>query len=168
MRSRRRIATAGPVLLLIALPLAGIAHAASEPQPNPVAGSSTPELLDRAVARGEIDRDTADLYLAYTLSAEHERVPDRYVGAEPWDGTFLLLDLQRDLTAGRAGRHASEIGRILDPGRSTAANDCGSGPPATGGINSATTTNFYIDYGTIGGGLEIDDYRTSLQTTWDT
>jgi hypothetical protein len=165
VRSRRRIATAGLVLLLIALPLAGIAHAAPEPQPNPVPGSSTPELLDRAVASGEIDGDTADLYLAYALSTEHERVPDRYVGAEPWDGTFLLLNLQRDLSAGRAGRHASEIGRILDPARTAAANDCGS---VRGGGNSTTTTNFYIDYtaGTIGGGLTIAAYKASLQSAW--
>jgi Ca2+-binding RTX toxin-like protein len=165
VRTRPRIATAGLSLLLIALPLAGIAHAAPEPQPKPQLGQSTPELLDRAVARGEIDRDTADLYLAYALSTEHERVPDRYVGAEPWDGTFPLLDLQRELSRGRAGRHASEIGRVLDPGRATAANDCGG---VTGGVNSTTTTNFYIDFGTIGGGLTIDSYKTSLQAAWNT
>jgi Ca2+-binding RTX toxin-like protein len=168
VRTRPRIATAGLSLLLIALPLAGIAHAAPEPQPKPTLGVSTPELLDQAVARGEIDRDTADLYLAYALSTEHERVPDRYVGAKPWDGTFPLLGLQRGLSRGRAGRHAGEIDRVLDPGRTTAANDCGSGTPATGGVNSTTTTNFYIDYGTIGGGLTIDNYKTSLQAAWNT
>jgi RTX calcium-binding nonapeptide repeat (4 copies) len=143
-----------------------VAQASSEPQPDPLSGLSTPELLERAVANGKIDRDTADLYLAYALSTEHERVPDRYVGAEPWEGTFLLLNLQRDLSAGRAGRHAREIGRVLAPGRSTAANDCGS---VTGGGSSTTTTTFYIDYtaGTIGGRLTIGDYKTSLQAAWD-
>jgi Ca2+-binding RTX toxin-like protein len=170
VRSGRCIATAGLSLLLIALPLAGIAQAALEPQPKPLTGLSTPELLDRAVARGEIDRNTADLYLAYALSTEHERVPDQYVGAEPWDGTFPLLDLQRDLSTGRAGRHAREIGRVLDPGRSTAANDCGSGTPATGGTDFTTTTNFYIDYEDteIGDGLDIADYKTSLEAAWNT
>jgi hypothetical protein len=153
------------VLLLTALPLPRFAHAAREPRPKTPLGLSTPEVLDRAVAKGEIDRDTADLYLAYALSTEHERVPARYMGAEPWDGTLPLLHLQRDLSAGLAGRHAREIDGVLDPGRSTAANDCGN---VTGGSSSTTTANFYIDYGTIGGELDIGDYETSLQTAWDT
>jgi len=159
---RRCLAAAGLVFVLTPLLPAAIARATPEARP----GLSTPEVLDLAVARGEIDRATANLYLAYALSGERERIPGRYVGDEPWDGTLPLLHLQADLEAGRAGRHAGEIGRVLTPSRSTAANRCGD---VTGGPNSTTTANFSIDYkaGTIGGGLTIGDYEARLQAAWD-
>jgi Ca2+-binding RTX toxin-like protein len=164
VRPRPRFATVGLLLLLTALPLAGIAHAAPDPQSKPATGLSTPEQLDRAVARGELDRDTADLYLAYALSTEHERIPERFIGGEPWDGTLALLRLQREVEANRAGRHSREIARVLDVSRTTATNRCGG---VAGGANSTTTTNFYVNYGTIGGGLTIAAYKTSLQAAWN-
>jgi Ca2+-binding RTX toxin-like protein len=160
-RARRRFATAGLLPLLIALPLAGIANAAPEPPP----GASTPELLERAVATGEIDQDTADLYLAYALSSEHERVPERFVGGEPWHGTLPLLRLQGELAAGRAGRHAGEISSVLGPERAAAAAECGDD---VGGSHRRQSAHFVIDYQDIFGGLTIGDYADSLDTAWDT
>jgi Ca2+-binding RTX toxin-like protein len=164
VRPRPRIAAIGLVLLLMALPLSGMANAASESQPEPPRGVSTPELLDRAVARGEIDQATANLYLSYALSSEHELVPDRYVGAEPWNGTLPLLELQQDLEAGRAGRHATEISSVLSAERAGAAAQCGDD---VGGPNRRQSDHFVIDYGQIYGGLTIDDYVQSLDLAWD-
>jgi len=164
VRPRPSIATVSLALLLMALPLAGTANAGSQPQPEPPSGVSTPELLDRAVARGEIDRDTANLYLSYALSSEHELVPDRYVGGEPWHGTLPLLELRQDVTAGRAGRHASRISSVLGPERAAAAAECGDD---VGGSNRRQSDHFVIDYGQIYGGLTIDDYAQSLDAAWD-
>jgi Ca2+-binding RTX toxin-like protein len=147
------------------LPLAGIAHAAPEPQPKPELAQSTPELLDRAVASREIDRDTADLYLAYALSEEWERVPERFVGQAPWRGTLHLLRLRQELAGGTAGRHRREISAVLSPDRAGAAAQCGDD---VGGPNRQQSDHFVIDYGDIFGGLNIDDYKASLDTAWDT
>src|SRR4051794_28492323 len=55
---------------------------------------STPALIDAALQRGDIDRATADRYLAYAIGRP-SRLPAAYRGSVPWRGTLPLLDLQR-------------------------------------------------------------------------
>src|SRR5687767_5308139 len=91
----RRSLRLAPVLLLVAS-LATAAPASSSSSKRFDSGLATPQLLDRAVARGRLDRSTADLYLAYAI-ADHRRLPARFVGDAPWDGTLPLLRLYERL-----------------------------------------------------------------------
>ena len=118
---------------------------------------NTPNLIDRAVVAGEIDEQTAYLYLAYALSND-PRLPEAYRGSAPWDGTLPLLRLReaaRDMPAG-------EIRGIIE---AVLTGACSS---STGGLgNIRNSTHFHIQYGTFGAGLTIDDYVTSLEGAWD-
>lgn len=121
---------------------------------------STPELLERAVARGRVDRATADLYLAHALG-DHRKLPDRFVSDVPWDGTLPLLQLQERVQGMPPGPDRAAITRALDP------VTCEDPPPEPQDIDS---TYFHIHYdgAGIGGGLTIADYSTSLDFAWDT
>jgi hypothetical protein len=126
---------------------------------------ATPQLLDRAVARGRLDRDTADLYLAYAIGAP-ERLPRAYASPVTWDGTLPLLHLRERLAAMPPGpeRRAmrSVIGTAADPG--TCSDSLSSLP------DSKQSTYFYVEYDStsIGGGsgLDLNDYTTSLDAAW--
>jgi hypothetical protein len=127
------------------------------------AGGSTPELIERAVEEGRLDRATADLHLASALAGES--VPAAYRGSEPWDGTPVLLELEERLGEMRSGPERRALRTSLHPGPGGAGTDfCG----GVGG--SASTTEslyFYIEYSTIGGGLDIEDYKDSLDRAWE-
>jgi hypothetical protein len=119
---------------------------------------STPELIEAAFVGGEIDRQTADLYLAYAL-ANDDRLPNAYRGNVPWRGTMYLLRLQESLKMMKTGAIRNTIQKILS----------GSCSSSSGSMaNIIDTEHFHIEYNTIGGGLTIDDYTASLETTWET
>jgi hypothetical protein len=119
---------------------------------------STPQLIEAARTKGQIDGDTANLYLAYAF-ADPDRLPAEYQGNVPWDGTLPLLRLQESVKRMPAGAKRSAIESMLT-------GDCGS---STGTLPSTTdSTHFHVEYGTIGGGLTISNYTTSLETTWGT
>ena len=87
-------------LLLPPLLLTRAAEAAPRPAEHPRAAdgirSAAPELLGRAVARGELDASTAELYLAYALAAP-ARLPATYRSRAPWRGTLPLLNLRTSI-----------------------------------------------------------------------
>jgi hypothetical protein len=87
-------------LLLSPLTFARAAEAAPRPAAHPRAGagirSATPELLGRAVARGELDPSTAGLYLAYALAAP-ARLPASFRSQAPWRATLPLLNLRASI-----------------------------------------------------------------------
>lgn len=119
---------------------------------------STPELIEAAVARGEISRDLGDLYLAYALFAP-ERLPARFRSNTPWDGTLPLWELQQRQRA----RPPSFLRSTIE---TLAATSCGSS--SSGNLpKSHTSTHFYIEYKQIKGGLTINDYANALETAWD-
>ncbi len=124
-----------------------------DPQPGDL---TTPQLLDAAVARGELDQETADLYLAYALF-DHERLPEEYRNSAPWHGTLPLLRLQERTAAMRVSATRMRIEALLSVA-------CGGETVSL--PSNTTTTHFYVDYGTIGGGLSISNYTTSLETAW--
>jgi len=66
------------------------------PAASPSEGLSTPELIEAALFNGEIDQETADLYLAYALG-DHEKLPSQFVSNVPWHGTLPLLSLREGL-----------------------------------------------------------------------
>jgi hypothetical protein len=113
-------------------------------------------LIEAARARGDIDQETAHLYLAYALG-DFEKLPPEYRSQVPWDGTLPLLRLQQAARTLRAGPAREEIIGILS-------GSCGS---SSGSLpNTSNSSHFHIEYNTIGGGLNINNYVTSLEATW--
>jgi hypothetical protein len=138
----------------------------------------TPQLIERAVARGEIGSDRAALYLAYALRAP-EKLPAAYRSDVPWQGTLPALRLQEALEGMADGAVRTEIETLLFP-------EGASADPGPGGIgtdtcfisvspmpNTLLTEHFYIEYDALRvnfgpDGLTIEDYAESLETSWET
>ena len=150
-----RIALVATLFVSLALVPAGAA-------PAPVAAQagelSTPELLNRAVARGRLRRATADRFLAFAFT-DHTRVPDRFVSDVPWDGTLPLLDLRQRVARMRQGAARAGIEAALASNPGTCAGE-------SGGPSSSSSAHFFVEYVNIQSGLSIGDYTTSLEAAW--
>ncbi len=121
---------------------------------------STPEKLAMALANGEIDQDTVYLYLAYAFG-NFDRVPEKYRGTAPWEGTLVLRELYDVLQKGEIQTDIqTEMERLLLNGF------CG--PSIEFLPTTNNTTNFHIEYYSVGGGLTIQDYADTLETSWST
>ena len=157
--SRITGAALGAALFAGGLVEAGTA-AAAEPGPK----LPTPALIERAVSKGRISQKRAHLYLAYAFGRPG-KLPDAYQSDVPWEGTVPLLELQRAQRTMAPGPERSAISEILSS--ETGPGWCG--PYSSGSLPSnTTTTHFYVEYGSIGPGLTIDSYTTSLEMSWDT
>ncbi len=119
---------------------------------------STPQLITAAFERGDISRDTANLYLAYALFSP-KNLPSAYQSDTPWHATSVLLQLQNSLPTMNSISSKNAISDLLS-------GSC-SGSYVTL-PNVFTSTHFYIEYDTIGGGLSVNDYAAALETTWQT
>ncbi len=128
------------------------------PEDLSAASLSTPELIEAAQRRKEIDQDTAALYIAFALRG-YESLPDQYRSNVPWDGTLPLLRVQASLRDMSAGIVRSTISLLLS-------GSCGGS--TTPLANTLNSTNFNIQYDTIAAGLDINAYATSLETGWTT
>jgi hypothetical protein len=53
---------------------------------------STPDLIQLAFARGEINKEQRLLYLAYALG-DSKKLPSKYISKAPWSGTMIGLEL---------------------------------------------------------------------------
>jgi hypothetical protein len=146
------------VALLMAGSGIGAVPVAAAPPEAPPAGLSTPQLIERAVQRGEVSRARGDLYLAFAL-ADHRRLPERFQSDVPWRGTLPLLHLRERLTKAPPSTERDQAREVL-AAPTTCSNNVGNLS------NVATTEHFYVQYGTIGAGLTIGDYTTSLETAW--
>src|ERR687892_650012 len=137
------------------------AEAAPAPAAVPPGELSTPELLNMAVARGGLDRPTADRYLALAFS-DHRRLPDRFVSDVPWDGTLPLLQLRERLARMPPGQSRAAIRQALDPAMCFGEPD---GPD-----EDSTSPYFHVHYDstTLDPSLTIGAYVESLDTTWET
>jgi hypothetical protein len=120
----------------------------------------TPALIERDVVRGELDRATADLYLASAFGTPAD-LPAEYRSDVPWHGTVPLLHLRERLAGMPQGTERRAIREALAGTFATCSTD-------SGGVNNTSSTYFYIEYDTIGGGLNITQYATSLDTSWNT
>jgi plastocyanin len=166
-RATIRLTVAIAVVALLVSSALGAAATPEEPPATgaaPTAGLSTPQLIEQAVAQGSLDQDLANLYLAYAL-ADHAKLPAAYVSAVPWDGTLPLHHLRQLLESGQAGSKAAQIEDVLNGPIGVNVGNCSG---EVGGSNNHSSTHFYIEYQTIGGGLTITDYATSLETSWGT
>lgn len=145
-----------PVILLSLLFGLTLSVLAQEPQPE--AELSTPQRIEAAFERGDIDRDTANLYLAYALT-DFEKLPPEYRSDVPWRGTEYLLQLQNSVSTMKVTETQMAVQALL----STMCSSSGGTLP-----NSATTPHFLVEYDSIGGGLALSNYTDSLETVWQT
>jgi len=148
------------IVLLCALLATGLVPLAEAGAPAAQRGRglNTAELIEDARQRGEITAETAHLYMAYALVAP-EKLPAGYHSQVPWDGTIPLLQLQAATGTMAPGPARTEIEALL----MGICSDSTTPLPLV-----RDTTYFYIEYGTIGGGLVINDYVNSLDTAWAT
>ena len=149
---RRSLLTIRYLLFALLLLLLPTAVSAAPPKP------STPQLIEAAVTRGDISRDTANLYLAYALF-DYAALPTEFHSDTPWHATPILLQLYDSLPTMNSIASQNAV-------RSLLSGSC-SGSTLTL-PNVITSTHFYVEYDTIGGGLTVDDYLSALETTWNT
>jgi hypothetical protein len=161
------VALAGTALAAAVLvPQAGAAPAASSSAS--IAGAlpagSTPALIDAALRRGDIDRATADRYLAYAVGRP-ARLPAAYRSSVPWRGTLPLLDLQQRAEAGAVAASTARIAGLATERAGT--DNCGS---SRGSLPKKKITNhFLIRYDPSGlRALRIGAYARTLEKSWHT
>ena len=120
---------------------------------------STPALIEAAVARGEISRETADRYLAQAL-ARPSRLPARFASSVPWRGTLPLLQLQE-----RAAASGTTVSRLAGTAR-RASDGCGG--YSANKPKKKVTEHFLIRYdpAAIQGSLTVGDYARTLERSW--
>jgi hypothetical protein len=141
------------VLALAMVPLASAVPSSAGPSSHEPE-LSTPALLDRAVARGELDRAAADRHLIAALRGEP--LPGRFDSRAPYDATLVLLDLHARWNE----LHPTPLG--------TDRCDIATGVGGTPMPHTLETPHFYIEYNAValGGGLTIDDYVAALEGSW--
>lgn len=142
-------------LLVLGLPLLALRARAASPSTNFPAGS-TYTLLQQARQSGAVNSEQYTRYLTYALAGD-ERLPARFRSAVPWHGTQAILELQRLVDALPPGLAQREGAAFL----AAVCSDSTTTLP-----NLEQSEHFYVEYGTIGGGLGIEEYITSLETTW--
>ncbi|MFQ5435524.1 MAG: hypothetical protein ACE5FD_11665, partial [Anaerolineae bacterium] len=143
------------ILLLMGLTGKSTKPAQAERTPRRL---TTPQLIEAAQVRGDLSLADANLMLAYALFAP-DKLPANLRGSLPWDGTLPLLELRTAVTKLPPSAARSEIETLVN---ATCSSSSGTLP------NSVATAHYFVEYGAISGGLTINDYTTSLETTWTT
>ena len=118
-------------------------------------GLSTPQLIDQAHANSEISADERLVLLAYALY-EPESLPAAYQSSVGWWGSEYVRELYHAQLTTVSSAALDEVDRVAATNAATVC-DREDGP------NDIESTNFHINYDTIGGGLNITDYITSLR-----
>ena len=116
----------------------------------------TPLVLERAVARGELDRATADLYLALSLTPDYRKVPAAFRSDVPWEGTPWLLRLRDRVAEMPRGPRRAAVRHALAP---TDNCDGVTGPMTT------DSAQFHIHHSPLTN-PPIANYATSLDAAW--
>ena len=134
---------------------------AQSPEREGDQGLSTPQLINQAYAEGQISAEERLLNLAYAIY-EHESLPEEFEGTVGWYGTSIVRELHNAYDNERTAFSPAvrnELNRLLN---SAAATVCGK----EDGANNDQSDNFYFNYDTIGGGLDIEAYKTSMEATF--
>lgn len=127
---------------------------------------STPALIEQAFLKGEITAEQRILYLAYALY-DYESLPVQFHGNVGWSGTRYVLEVNPILNAVNIGKNPASspvVKAEFSDLAAQASTVCGE----EDGANSTESSNFYLTYDTVGGGLTIEEYKTSLETTFST
>ncbi|MBX3009965.1 MAG: hypothetical protein KF832_00615 [Caldilineaceae bacterium] len=148
-----------PTQAQIYLPL--LANGVLSSEPAATTQLSTPRLIEQAFGRGDITADQQALYLAYALY-EPQALPEQFRSKVGWHGTQAVLEVQtymQRVHSATTDRVQQELSRM----QTLAATVC----DAEDGANTSDSTNFHFTYDTISGGLTLNDYKTSMETTFD-
>ncbi|MCX6049017.1 MAG: hypothetical protein NT075_28280, partial [Chloroflexi bacterium] len=141
------------------LPLIGNSVSSAAPVATPTL--ATPQLIQQALDRGEITVDEQALYLAYALY-EPQSLPAQFRSNVGWFGTQYVQEVQ-DYLQGVQASSSDAIHQELSRMSTLAATVC----DTEDGANSFNSANFHFNYATIGGGLALSDYVTSMETTFN-
>ena len=136
-------------------------------QAGPERELSTPQLIARAYAAGEISADQRLLYLAYAIY-EYPSLPARFRSNAGWYGTAAVREVRNAWL--KAALHPetmsptvyAELSRLLAPNAATICDQ------EDGPNNDNVSANFYINYSAISGALTIADYRSTLDSAFAT
>ena len=152
------------ILVLALMPLAAIGPTAAAEGDGSTAEPSTPALIERAVAAGDLDRATADRYLVAALRGDP--VPVAFSSDTPFRGTLPLLELTERAELLPPGPHRRSLRELLHPVGAVGVDDCGGASAPM--PNTIESTHFYIEYNAaaIGGGLTITNYIDVLEAAW--
>jgi hypothetical protein len=164
---RGRAALRPFLLMLVLAAVPALVPGRAEAAPPAGAGrAATPELLDAAVARGEIDRVSADLHLAEMFAGRDRaaKVPARFQSDVPWDGTLPLLRLRQRLATQPEGPTKARIEAAL-----AVATTCDDQSATL--ANETTTAHEFnhsiqFGYGAIGGSNVPDQLFFEGGATW--
>jgi hypothetical protein len=161
------VALAGAALaatLIVPQAAAAPARATSSSTAGGVPAGSTPALIDAAFRSGDIDRATADRYLAYAIGRP-ARLPAAYRSSVPWRGTLPLLELQQRVASGSVPASTARIAGLAPERAGT--DNCGS---SRGSLPKKKITNhFLIRYDPTGlRALTIRAYARTLERSWGT
>lgn len=146
-------------------PLVGSSSLGVLPAPDP--GPATPELIAKALDAGRIDLARATELRVDALRGES--LPEAYQSETPWEGTLVLLEVERALPElSAAERREVEYYPTMAAATETAAaprsSACG---PNSGQLdNQLETAHYLIEYGNLPGELTIEDYATALEHAW--
>ena len=125
-----------------------------------VRAETTPELINKALQDGLITASERLDLLAYWIY-EPASLPAQYRGNTPSGGTAVVRALKQAVKRGEAG---SEVLRLIGPHATSrrAGTYCGEND----GANFECSTTFCFTYDTIGSGLSIEDYKTSMEVSY--
>ena len=124
---------------------------------------STPNLIDRAFAAGEISESERIQYLAQAIY-EPKALPERFVSNVGWYGTQAVAEV-KSFYAAKPDKTSAETRRLLN--RPLAATVC----DKEDGPDSFDSLNFRYNYTAtdlVAGGLNIAAYAASMETTYIT
>lgn len=145
----------------------GVAIAAGPPAPGANAAAveqlTTPQLLDRAVARGDISQDDRLRHLAAALYLP-ALLPDEFRSDVGWSGTAYVGEVRQYLDRVLLANRTADTDRVLVSLAIAAATVCDN----EDGPSTSLSANFVVNHGAIGGGLDIGAYTTALEQTFTT
>ncbi len=152
-----------PLTIAVVTVLAIVPAPTSTAQPvHGPARPATPELIERAVRRGEISEAEGALFLTWAFTAPR-RVPEAYVSETPWSGTLPLLGLQRVLPS-LGDAQAARLARTELRGPTFACRGTRGSLP-----NTRSSRHFYLQYRASSlVSLTIARYAATLDTAWET
>jgi hypothetical protein len=159
-----RILVISALLAGVVGPMASSGHASPYRTESPDR-LPAPALIEQAVRAGQLDRDTANLYIAYSMLRPHD-LPAAYRSSAPFHATVWLHQLRRELPGMRPGPARSELESLLAPDPGSFCDVLSPSPLP----DNVQTDHFYIEYDAtlIGGasGLTLADYIDSLEHSW--
>lgn len=153
--------------ILAALPLLAQSVGAASASASSASSKSlsTPALIEQAYSAGQITAEQRMLYLAYAVY-DIKKLPAQYHGTAGWEGTAVVAEINRTLQNQATGKApllspavVAELAQLTRP-LGTLCNRVDE-------PNNTESANFRVNYGTVKGGLTIEQYVAALDTAFN-